>query len=392
MGIKAYITDYTLVNALGAGRDASRNALLHGRSGLTRCDFEDVALNTYIGRVPDIESLDFPTKFATHDNRINRLVYHALQQDGIEARIRKLVARYGNARVGLLIGTSTSGILTTEHAYRNRGNDGALPDDFSFQNSNDHCAISVFLQEYLGVRGVSYTISTACSSSARICSDGMGLLALGMCDAVVLVGADSLCLTTLYGFNSLELLSPEPCMPCDANRKGISIGEAAAIAILERDPAALAITGYGESSDGYHMSSPHPEGKGAEQAMREALARSGLKPDEIDYINMHGTGTRANDSAEDQAIARVFGTTTPASSTKGWTGHTLGAAGLTEVIFCALALETGMMPGTLGLKEIDPTLTSHILTHTKKQPLRRVLTNSFGFGGNNCSLVLEKEA
>jgi 3-oxoacyl-[acyl-carrier-protein] synthase-1 len=207
----------------------------------------------------------------------------------------------------------------------------------------------------------------------------------------VVGGVDSLCGTTLYGFASLELLSSQACRPCDEQRDGISIGEAAGFALLEREAdAEFALAGYGESCDAHHMSSPHPQGEGAYLAMNQALQRSGLAPEEIDYINLHGTATKANDLAEDLAVFRLFGPRTSCSSTKGWTGHALGAAGITEAIICTLCLRDDFVPGTLNTTALDPKLKSGIVIKGEKRPLKRVLSNSFGFGGNNCALVFAK--
>jgi len=218
-------------------------------------------------------------------------------------------------------------------------------------------------------------------------------MAAGLIDAAVVGGVDSLCLTTLYGFQSLQLTSSTPCRPFDVRRDGLSIGEAAAFVLLERIPAlpppdALLLLGVGESADAYHMSSPHPQGAGARDAMRCALLSAGLAPAEIDYINLHGTGTPNNDSAEGHAITGLFGIGTPCSSTKAAMGHTLGAAGALEAVICALALDHGMLPGGLNTREPDPRLALHYVTENREVRLRRVLSNSFGFGGANCALLL----
>jgi 3-oxoacyl-[acyl-carrier-protein] synthase-1 len=214
-------------------------------------------------------------------------------------------------------------------------------------------------------------------------------MASGLCDAAVVGGVDSLCLTTLYGFNSLQLVSPDPCCPCAPDRAGISIGEAAGFALLERDAdAAYTLLGYGESSDAHHMSSPHPEGEGARLAMQAALHSAGLEAADIDYINLHGTGTMVNDLAESKAVVGVFADTTPCSSTKGWTGHTLGAAGIVEAALGLLCVEHGFMPQTLNTGQLDAALEANILLTPRSEPVRRVLSNSFGFGGSNCSLIL----
>jgi 3-oxoacyl-[acyl-carrier-protein] synthase I len=219
------------------------------------------------------------------------------------------------------------------------------------------------------------------------------MITADLCDAAVVGGVDSLCLTTLYGFSSLELLSREPCRPFDVERSGISIGEGAGFALLEPASAnnskgAIQLLGVGESSDGYHMSSPHPEGAGARLAIERALASAGLAPGDIDYINLHGTGTRSNDSAEEKAVFSLFGASTPCSSTKGMTGHLLGAAGIAEAIICTLALREQFMPGSANTRALDPGLRIRYLQDTVREAPLRVLSNSFGFGGSNCSLVL----
>jgi 3-oxoacyl-[acyl-carrier-protein] synthase-1 len=213
-------------------------------------------------------------------------------------------------------------------------------------------------------------------------------IAAGVCDAAVVGGVDSLALSTLHGFHSLGLLSRQPCRPFDADRDGISIGEAAGFALLDPSArSAVALVGYGESCDAYHMSSPHPEGAGAKAAMRDALARAGLEPQAIDYVNLHGTASRANDEIEDQAVAAVLGTGAPAGSTKGWTGHTLGAAGATEALFTVMALEDRWLPGTLNCRTVDPRMQCRIESVSRPAVLRHAMSNSFGFGGNNCTLI-----
>jgi 3-oxoacyl-[acyl-carrier-protein] synthase-1 len=221
------------------------------------------------------------------------------------------------------------------------------------------------------------------------------MMEAGYADAAVVGGVDSLCLTTLYGFGSLELLSREPCRPCDAERDGISIGEAAGFALLEPalpGKAGVLLAGYGESSDAYHMSAPEPEGNGALLAMRAALQSAGIEPAQVDYINMHGTGTPANDRVEDRAVSRLFGKSVACSSTKSWTGHTLGAAGITEAIISALCLEAGLVPGSLNIRRLDPEFGCRVALAPESRELGHVMSNSFGFGGSNCSLVFGKRA
>lgn len=384
------ITQYTLTSALGRGKAATRAALQAGRSGLRANDFADAPLETFIGRVEGVEEISLPEPLARFDCRNNRLAQLALEQDGFAAAVAAARERHGPRRIAVILGTSTSGIQATEHAYRNRDPaSGALPADFDFAATQSMNSVAEFVGRYLDLSGPAFVISTACSSSAKVFASAARLLQTGLCDAAVVGGVDSLCAMTLYGFNALQLVSPEPCRPCDRERKGISIGEGAGFFLLEKTPLPnpLALLGYGESSDAYHMSTPHPEGLGAALAMQHALAAAHLQPDEIDYINMHGTSSRSNDSAEDQGMQRVFGTATPCSSTKGATGHTLGAAGAVEAAIACICLESGLIPGSCNTRTLDPELGSAIQLQTVSRPLRHVMSNSFGFGGNNCSLI-----
>lgn len=387
------ISHFTLSNALGFGKAATLNALLERCSGLKPCDFPDVALDTYIGRVADMENQPVVDHLSPFDCRNNRLAQAALRQDGFEQAVQAAKARYGADRVAVIVGTSTSGILHTELAFRERDPaTGALPSPLHYRETHELSSAPEFVRQYFELTGPVLSISTACSSSAKVFASGWRLLQSGLCDTVIVGGVDSLCLTTLYGFSSLELVANEPCRPADAKRGGISIGEAAGFALLERQEnapdAALGLLGYGESVDAHHMSTPHPEGLGAELAMQRALDRAGLAAGDIDYINLHGTASRTNDSAEDQAVSRLFGTDVPCSSTKGWTGHTLGAAGITEAIIGLLCIEHGLIPGSLNTRQIDPEFTSRIVLDNETRPVRRVLSNSFGFGGNNASLIM----
>jgi 3-oxoacyl-[acyl-carrier-protein] synthase-1 len=388
------LTHFTSVNALGIGVAAILDALRDGRSGLTPCTFENVALKTWCGTVREADSHPIGGSLADYDGRNNRLAAQALTTDGFDEQVARARSRYGAARIGVFIGTSTSGILETEHAYQARDPvTGRLPTGFHLRETHNLFATTDFVRRSLGLAGPAATVSTACSSSAKVFASAWRMIELGLCDAAVVGGVDSLCRNTLYGFASLELVAPEPCRPCAADRNGISIGEAAGFALLERPAQAdahsgVALLGFGESSDAYHMSSPHPEGDGAVLAMQRALASAGLAPDAIDYINMHGTASLVNDAMEDRAITRVFGTDTPASSTKGWTGHTLGAAGITEAVISALCIQHGFMPGNLNTRTLDPSLTGNLLLANREQRVQRVLSNSFGFGGSNASLVL----
>jgi 3-oxoacyl-[acyl-carrier-protein] synthase I len=384
------ITHHSLVTALGHGREATFKALREGRSGLARRGFETADIGSWLGVVDGLDELAWREDLAAYDCRNNRLAELALRTDGFAEAVRTATARWGAHRVGVFLGTSTSGILQTEIAYRHRAADGALPDSLHYGETHNTASVARYVRAALGLTGPACVVSTACSSSAKVYAAAERLIRLGMVDAAIVGGVDSLCMTTLYGFKALELTSGEICRPWDATRAGLSIGEAAAFALLERDGGAAAMAwllGAGESSDGHHMSSPHPEGAGAALAMRAALAQAGLQPDRVDYLNLHGTGTPGNDAAEDQAVCAVFGSRLPCSSTKGYTGHTLGAAGGVEASIAMLALQHGLAPPSLNLHQQDPALHAGLLRGPLHQPLQVVASNSFGFGGSNASLV-----
>lgn len=389
------LSAYTMTSCLGAGLGATRRALRSGASGLAKLDFETATLDTFVGEIAGVDDVRLPAPLAQFDCRNNRAAELGLAQDRFTDAVQGATRRHGAARIGVFIGTSTAGILQTELAYRRReAGDGALPSDFDYRHTHNTFSVAEYVRARLGLEGPCAAISTACSSSAKAFASAARLMDAGLIDAAVVGGVDTLCLTTLYGFNSLELLSGEPCRPYDAQRGGISIGEAAAFFLLERDAphAAVALLGAGESSDAHHMSSPHPDGLGAQRAMRAALDRAGLEPGAIDYLNLHGTGTQSNDSAEDRAVVALFGERVPVNSTKGMTGHTLGAAGAAEATISALAIEEGLIPPSPGTRALDPELRARYETRARAAKLDRVLSNSFGFGGSNCSLVLGRVA
>ena len=384
------ISNYSVASALGTGRAATLAALRAGRSGLSRRSFETANLATWIGEVEGVDAEPLPAAWADYDCRNNRLAWLGLQADGFAASVQRARLRFGAGRVGVFLGTSTSAILQTELAYRRRDPvSGALPGDFRYAETHNTYSVARFTRQALQLCGPAFVVSTACSSSAKVFGSAARMIALGLIDAAVVGGVDSLCLTTLYGFNSLELLARDICRPWDAGRRGLSLGEGAAFALLERDasePRAW-LLGVGESSDGHHMSSPHPEGAGAAEAMRGALAQAGLAPTQVDYLNLHGTATPNNDAAEDLAVRTVFGTALACSSTKGATGHTLGAAGGVEAAIALLALEHGLMPGGLNRRTPDTALQCNYQVANRDAALRVVASNSFGFGGSNACLV-----
>jgi len=384
------ISAWTATTALGAGIDAQRSGLRDRRSGLRRNDFDTRGLDCWIGRVDGLEQEALPAALSTWDSRNHRLAWHALQQDGFRDRVAAAVARHGAARVAVVMGTSTSSIGETELAYQALA-DGRFPPELARRQVHSPHALGDFVALATGAAGPTMTIATACSSSAKVFAHAARLIAAGVADAAVVGGVDTLCGSVLYGFNALQLVSAQPCRPFDRDRDGLSLGEAGGYALIERTAAApeatLRLLGYGESSDAHHMSAPHPEGVGAERAMRDALARAGLEPDAIGYLNLHGTSTPANDSVEAQAVARVFPAALHAGSTKGWTGHTLGAAGIVESVFALIALQDGLLPGTLNSHAPDPACGPQIRFDNAQRPIVHAMNNAFGFGGNNCSLV-----
>jgi 3-oxoacyl-[acyl-carrier-protein] synthase I len=380
-----------VTSALGAGVGAHAAALRERRGGLRRNDFTASPLETWIGRVAGLESIGVPETASHLDSRNNRLAWLALGQDGFLDAVADARSRYGRDRVALLVGTSTASIGATEDAYRALAATGAIP--ATLKDPVLHVAHSLgrFVQDVLGLEGICTTVATACSSSAKVFAQAERLIRAGLADAAVVGGVDSLCGSVLFGFNSLELVSPEPCRPFDIARSGISIGEAGGFALLEPEGRGPWLLGCGESSDAHHMSSPHPEGLGARLALRDALAQAGLAATDISYINLHGTASSRNDEVEAAVVAGMFPASTQASSTKGWTGHTLGAAGFLEAAISLAALESGCTPGMLNTAVLDPACGPQI--RLDAAPLSRpfVLSNSFGFGGSNCVLAFGTE-
>lgn len=387
------LTAFCVASSLGVGRAATLDALQNGKSGLLPCRFETVDLPTFVGEVAGLDDLRLDPNLSRFDCRNNRLARLAMAQDGFEPAIHAAKARYGAERIGVFLGTSTSGILQTEQAYRRCDPaSGRLPSDFNYSGTQSTFSLADFVMSALGLRGPGFVVSSACASTTKIFATAIRMIEVGLCDAAIVGGADSLCLTTLYGFNALQLLADGPCRPFDAERCGLSIGEAAGFALLERPDKApgtkLHVLGVGESSDAHHMSAPHPEGVGASLSMARAIAAAGLRPEDIDYINLHGTATRIGDAAEDHAVASLLGSATPCSSTKGHTGHTLGASGILEAIIAALAITESFLPGSPHTNAQDPALRCRYVTMAQPAPIRYVLSNSFGFGGSNASLVL----
>jgi 3-oxoacyl-[acyl-carrier-protein] synthase-1 len=291
----------------------------------------------------------------------------------------------------VILGTSTSGIAAGEAGIEARIRNGVFPSDYSYRQQ-EIGTIGPFAARLLGVTGPAYTVSTACTSGAKALIAARNLLSLGLCDAVVSGGVDTLCRLTIGGFSALESVAAERCNPMSRNRCGINVGEAAALFVLSREPAEVCLIGAGEASDAYHLSAPDPAGRGAEIAIRAALTESGIDASAIDYVNLHATATLKNDAMESAVMARVFPDGVLASGTKPLTGHTLGAAGALEAAFCCLALTgKGQLPPHIWDAVPDSTLPAlNLVTTGQCLPYgqgRLCMSNSFAFGGSNTSLI-----
>jgi 3-oxoacyl-[acyl-carrier-protein] synthase I len=383
------ITAQTLVCAAGVGTEALSQALFDQRSALSAGD----APAAWWGRVGHLEAMtDVPPAW---DSRATRLALRGLQADGFEGAVAAAVSRHGAARVGLALGTSASTVAVSEAAYRQ----GHFDAPRAHEALNTLHGVTHFVQQRLRLQGPAVTVSTACSSSAKVFAVAERWLRLRLVDAVVVAGVDALSNSLVYGFNALGLMADAPCRPFDADRAGISLGEAAGLALLQRvddAPGAPRLRGWGEANDAHHMSSPHPQGAGAERALTDALARAGVRAQEIDYINLHGTASARNDEVEAALVARHFAAPTHASATKGLTGHTMGAAGIVESLVCLHALQHGHCPGSANTRAADGALPAafHEVFHTRAahKDVRLAANFSFGFGGNNSVLVFERGA
>ncbi len=383
-----------MVNALGAGLDEIWHGLLAAdQSRLSRREGLVPNRALLVGEVRELLP-EIPAALRRYACRNSALSLLALRQ--IEAEIEAVAETVGRERIGVVMGTSTSGVGSAEDAIRHRQETDRLAPSFEYAQLEFGGAAG-FVADYLGAGGPAYTLSTACSSGARALASARSLLALGLCDAVIAGATDSLCRLTTNGFSVLQAISEEATNPCSANRKGLTLGEGSALFLVTRDPGGIQLLGVGEASEAYQMSAPDPDGAGAETSMREALRDAGVEAAEIAYLNLHGTGTPLNDSMECAAVARVLGTSVPCSSTKSLVGHTLGAAGAVEAAFCWLMLrrasggELALIPHAWD-GERDPALAPIRLVGRGERVAVgervRVMSNSFGFGGNDCTLIL----
>ncbi|MDQ1812176.1 beta-ketoacyl-ACP synthase [Massilia sp. CCM 9210] len=389
--MKLYLNECGIVCALGDSHEQVKRALFAGQSGIAPTDAWSPGRVLPLGRVltalPDDAALPLGQR-----SRNNRLALAALAQ--IRAAVDAAVLRYGSNRIGIVIGTSTSGIAETEAALQAHFTGAPLPDDFHYAQQEMGSPAAMLAHE-LKVTGPAYAHSSACASGAKALASAARLIRMGLCDAVITGGVDTLCGFTVAGFSALESVSAARCNPLSANREGINIGEGAALFLMTREPAAVALCGWGEASDGHHMSAPDPAGSGARLAITEALARAGIDAAQIDYINLHGTATIQNDAMESRVVHDLFGPAVPVSSTKGFTGHALGAAAALEAALIWLAMQDdnpqGLLPPHLWDGVPDPALPALNVAAPGARlgrPLDWALSNSFAFGGSNATLVL----
>ncbi len=385
-----YLNDLGLVNALGFGKKEVLNNLLDNNApGMVSMPSPIKSKSFFVGKVQE-ELPEIPDRLAQFDCRNNRLALAALLQ--LEAAINKLKKQYPAERIGIVMGTSTSGIAEAELAIKELKDTNHFPDDYHYKKQ-EIGAVAEFLARYFNTKGPAYSISTACSSSGKVFASARGLIEMGICDVVITGGADSLCELTLSGFESLQAISEVRCNPFSINRDGINIGEAAAVFIMSKSPSNIALLGVGEASEAFHMSAPDPSGEGAKSAMLAALNDAGISPLEVDYLNLHGTATPLNDAMESHGVFALFGDAVNTSSTKSLTGHTLGAAGATEAGLCWLLLSQEgkyMLPEHNFDGHFDPKLSKIKLCKplTFVDRLRITMSNSFAFGGNNVSVIL----
>lgn len=379
------ITAWSVCTALGVTTRETVAGLSAERTGL-RAPPVALPFETVCGALP--ASLpELSPSFAHFDSPVARIV--AQLHDELSAAITASTKRWGADRVAVVLGTSVGGLAVTEDALAAHHATGVFSPDYDIYKRHSLHAATDLVAARAGLRGPRFALSTACSSSGKVFASAQRLLRANVVDAVIVGGVDSLCQTTIRGFHALSVLSPVPCRPFGLGREGMNLGEGGALFLIEREGDARArLLGVGESADAFHMSSPHPEGAGAKAAMTGALTQAGLAPDQIDHINAHGTGTPKNDQVEARVIGALFGERVPVVSTKGATGHTLGAAGAVEAAFAILAIEEGWIPASLHATPLDPEARITVNLARRTLPCRTVLSNSFGFGGSNVSVLV----
>jgi 3-oxoacyl-[acyl-carrier-protein] synthase-1 len=388
--VEIYLSDFALINALGSNlSDIKKNMLQGKRCGLTENTRLPNEGALFVGAVKS-ELPDLTGKAKHFNTRNNQLAKLALQS--LEAEVNDLKLTLSPERIGVIVGTSTSGIYEGENAVKTQLDTGELPSDYDYR-MQEMFNLAEFIADDLALQGPAFTISTACSSSAKAFITAKELILAGVIDAAVVGGVDALCGMTVNGFSALDSTSSGVCQPSSVNRDGINLGEAAALCVLRKDKGNIKLLGCGESSDAHHMSAPHPEGEGAITTMQQAIDTAGLISSDVDYINLHGTATQKNDAMEALAVHALFGSNTPCSSVKGMIGHTLGAAGATEIGLCWLMMQDNnqrLIPHCWD-HDKDDVIAEIALTEIGQQsikPIQYCLSNSFAFGGNNVSILI----
>lgn len=388
-----YINDFGFHCILGGDKNTVLEKLAHGERGdFSLLDVDGVmrpAALIDMNTLPKVENPKF-------DYRINRLSNAALNQ--IDDSVRKMVDKFGADRVGIFLGSCDNGSEASLQALRCLKETGSYPEGYSLEFQSVEFPAQYVAERY-GIKGMMEVHSTACASSVSAFVSARNNLYAGNCDAAIVGGVDIAALPVVLGFASLEAMSDKPTNPFSANRSGLTLGDAAAYFVITRESCealckeecrGLVVEGFGESADADHITAPRADGEGAYQAMKAALEDAELEPSQIDYVNLHGTGTKLNDAMEGLAVNRLLGENVPISSTKALTGHTLGASGALETAFCCLALKNQILPAHLNDGVVDPEIPKVHLVSPGEKParLKRCLSNSFAFGGCNASLVI----
>ncbi len=389
--MKFYLNDLGMLSANGDNAQQIVKRMQAGdRSGLVLNDLYGPR-PVYVGEI-QTELPEIDQRFQLYDCKNNRMLLAALEQ--IKPTVNTMIKQFGAARIGIVLGTSTSGVRNTELALAAVTETGRKPAEFHYKQQQLGAGAD-FLANYLSLKGPAYAVSTACSSSGKAFASARRLIALDLCDAVIVGGADSLCRFTVHGFDALESVSAGLCKPFGKHRDGINLSEAVSLFVLSREQGPVELQGIGASSDAYHFSAPDPEAGAVISAMQTALTEAGKSADQIDYINLHGTATPLNDAMESKAITAIFSADQAISSTKGMTGHALGAAAALELGMCWQMLnnddESGLLLPNINEDELDPALPELNFVSKNQRLGRKIMacqSNSFAFGGNNVSIVI----
>lgn len=399
MSKKVYVTGIGIISAIGDNVAKTLESMASGKSGIGMLDNIPTRHrdNIPVGEVKHtdedlIKMLGIPVE--TKITRTSLLGMMAAKEAMEWAGIKN-IKEY---RTGIISATSVGGMSTTENYYSDFLNIEKEGDFLMYFETHECGNSTEVIADYLGIKDHLSTVSTACSSSANSIMLGARLIKNNIVDRVIVGGTDSLSKFTINGFMTLMILDKEQCKPFDSERKGLNLGEGAGFLVLESEKAAggkeilCELTGYGNSNDAFHQTASSPTGEGAYLAMEKAFKVSGLKPEDIDYINAHGTGTQVNDMSESAAIERVFGNKVPSlSSTKAFTGHTLGACGGIEAVLSVLAIKYNMIyPNLNYTNQMDEYKFTPEKVFKTDKPINNVLSNSFGFGGNSSALIFSR--